>query len=272
MRIACVQCNVAFSDPIKNAGYAAKKINELADQGVELAVFPEAFLTGYCVDSAEGAGEIAIAADHEALAAIQAACDETGVLAVAGFAERDGERLYNTAALFEPTEPVRFYRKTHLPCLGLDRFVEPGASLPVFDTRLGRVGVLICYDLRPPEAARTLVLKGAEIIVLPTNWPEGAEVSADHIGIARAAESRVFVATCNRAGRENGFRFIGRSRIIHPTGRVLAVAGDDETVILADIDLDDARQKRTVNIPGKYEVDVIACRRPELYGPLTGNL
>jgi predicted amidohydrolase len=88
------------------------------------------------------------------------------------------------------------------------------------------------------------------------------------VAIARAVENRIFVATCNRTGTENGFRFIGRSKIIHVTGRVLAAAGDGEETIVADLDLAEARQKRNVIIPGKYEVDVVGCRRSELYGSL----
>jgi len=266
MRIACVQSNVEFGDPSANAAKAIARLRELKSEGVDLAVFPEAYLTGYCVDSSEAACSIAIPSDADPLDRLRAACDEVDMLAILGFAESDGPVVHNTAALFQPGCEPCFYRKTHLPDLGLDKFVAAGQALPVFDTRLGRIGILICFDLRPPEAARVLALNGAELIVLPTNWPEGAEVSAAHISIARAAENRVFIATCNRVGVENGFRFIGTSKIIDVTGRVLAAAGASEETIVADIDLSDARQKRTVGIPGKYETEVFASRNPSLYG------
>ncbi len=267
MRVACVQADVVYGDPAANTARAVAELRRLAAEGVHLAVFPEAFLTGYCVECADDAQSIAIAGDGLSAQAstLQGVVEETGIVAVVGFAERDGERVRNSAALFEPGVPVRVYRKVHLPELGLDKFVQPGDELPVFDTRAGKIGILICFDLRPPEAARVLALRGAEIIVLPTNWPVGAEVSAEHISIARAAESRVFVATCNRIGEENGFRFIGRSKIVSPAGRVLAAAGDGEETILADIDLAEAREKRTVGIPGRYETTVFDSRRPDLY-------
>lgn len=268
MRIACVQMDVALGQPGTNVSNVIDHLERLKAEGVDLVVFPEAALTGYCVDCLEDAQAITIARDGEEIAAIAQVCERLDLLAVVGFAERERDAIYNTAVLLEPGEAPRFYRKTHLPFLGLDRFVTPGDDLPVFDTRLGRIGILICYDLRPPEATRALTLAGADILVLPTNWPVGAETSADHVAIARAVENRIVVATCNRTGTENGFRFIGRSKIVHVTGYVLAAAGDGEETLIAEVDLNEARQKRTVNIPGKYEVDVIGSRRPELYGTI----
>lgn len=260
--------DVVFGQPGTNVSNVIIQLERLKEEGVELAVFPEAALTGYCVDSPEEARGIAIARDGYEIQTLVQACEIFDILCVVGFAEREGDALFNTAVLIEPGQAPRFYRKTHLPFLGLDRFVTPGDALPVFDTRLGRIGILICYDLRPPEATRTLTLAGADILILPTNWPVGAETSADHVAIARAVENRIVVATCNRTGTENGFQFIGRSKIIHVTGYVLAAAGDGEETLIAEVDLAEARQKRTVNIPGKYEVDVMGSRRPELYGTI----
>ncbi len=110
------------------------------------------------------------------------------------------------------------------------------------------------------------------MIVLPTNWPDGAIFAPTHIAPVRAAENRVFLATCNRVGNENGFGFVGLSGIYSPTGEALARADDRPEIISADLDLSQARTKRTVTIPGKYETDVFGSRRPELYGPLTDPL
>ncbi len=271
MKLACVQSNVVFGDSQANAAKAIEKLKELKAEGVDLAVFPEAYLTGYCVDTSEQACAIAISSDSEALKMLQSACEELDILAVVGYAEALDGKVYNAAVLLEPGEAPRVYRKTHLPELGLDKFVEAGQELPVFETRLGKIGILICFDLRPPEATRVLALNGAELIILPTNWPVGAEISAAHIAIARAAENRVFVATCNRVGEEHGFRFIGQSKIIGVTGQVLAAADGEEQTILAEIDLRQARQKRTIGIPGKYETEVFASRNPRLYTKITNS-
>lgn len=273
MRIACVQTDVVLGDRRENIRRTIEHLERLAAERVDLAIFPECNLTGYCVDTWEDADGIALGCPahqdgptlYDELLPIQEACSRLDISAVVGYAWNNGMDPMNGAALFLPTSGPYEYYKSHLPELGLDRFCVPGRELPVFDTPFGQIGVLICFDMRFPEAARTLTLKGAELIVLPTNWPQGAEVSAEHICIARAAENRVFFATCNRVGTENGFTFIGRSKIIAPSGQVLAAAGSGEETIIADIDLSEARTKRNVTIPGKYETDVIEPRQPYLY-------
>ena len=284
-KIACVQSNVVFADPAANTAKAIDHLRMLKKEGVEFVVFPEAYLTGYCVDSAEAAGKIAIDARSSYIEELRQTCEGLDMMAVVGFAESEGlgleaqgsgdgnSSLFNTAVLFEPGQAPRFYRKSHLPELGLDKFVCGGhGPLEVFDTRIGKIGILICFDMRPPEAARVLALNGAQLLVLPTNWPEGAETNADHTAITRAMENRIFVATCDRVGEENGFKFIGRSKIVDPSGKVLASADDTEKVLVADLDLDLANRKRVITIPGKYELEVFKARRPELYGDLTRNL
>ena len=276
VRVASVQCNVVYGDPAANAAFAVETMQKLATQGVHLAVFPEAFLTGYAVENEQEARRIAILVRgkepdsvdeaHPSVLAIQAACREFGMHAVVGYAGTDGQVLYSGAILFEPNGRMRKYVKTHLPALGFDKYVVRGTRLPVFETELGRIGLLICYDVRFPEAARVLGLERADIIALPTNWPEGAEVSPNYMAPARAAENRLFVVTCNRVGVENGFRFIGKSAIHDITGIAIASADAEPTVLVADVDVARARQKRTIVIPGKYETDTFATRYPEIYG------
>lgn len=273
MRLACIQSNVVFANPAANAAKAIAEMERLKAEGVDLAVFPEAFLTGYCVECLEDAQSLARAGDGQgvenALRQIDEAANRLDMLVIIGYAEDTPNGLLNTAALIEPRQARRTYSKTHLPELGYDKFVQPGNDLPVFDTRLGKIGMIICYDLRPPEAARVLALKGADLIVLPTNWPEGAEISADIISISRAVENRVALATCNRVGTENGFTFIGKSKIITHVGQVLAAAGSGEETIVADLDLSLSRDKRIRTIPGKYEMEIFESRRPDLYQVLT---
>lgn len=269
-RIACCQLDVIKADFKSNRGKFASALGEAKAGGADLALFPECFLTGYGFASLEEAREAGIT--REEAATLQADVEAQDVMAIVGFAEKTDKGVANTCVLLEPGVVPRFYRKVHLPCLGLDRFTTPGNELPLFDTRLGRIGILICFDQRPPEAARVLTLKGADLICLPTNWPEGAEMSAHVISQARAAENRVCYATCNRVGTESGFRFIGASGIYDVTGRCLAKAGESEEIIYADLDLTASRQKRAVIVPCEYEWSVDTSRRPELYDRLVEPL
>ena len=257
MKVAAIQSDVVYGHPNANASKAIDHLVHLAGT-VDLVLFPECFLTGYAAGSAEEAGRIAISSDHES--------ERLKVAVAVGFAERAGDDLFNTIAFYVPGDPVRYYRKTHLPFIGYDRFAKAGDRLEVFDTSLGRIGILICYDQRPSEPARVLALNGADVILLPTNWPDGAQVSANSVCVTRAAENKVWLVACNRIGTENGFRFIGQSKIISPTGQVIEAAGDAEATLVADLNLDLARQKRTVILPGEYELGVMSDRRPELYG------
>ena len=159
------------------------------------------------------------------------------------------------------------YRKVHLPFLGIDMFVDPGdRPFAVHDAGGLRVGMHICYDGSFPETARVLALLGADLLVLPTNWPTHSECAAEHMIPTRAMENTVYAMAVNRVGEESGFRFIGPSSIVDPSGRVLARAGaDTEEVLTAEIDPARARQKHLVRVPGRHEIDRIADRRPRFY-------
>ena len=262
-----MQMDVKFGDTAHNIETVQRHLESQAKWSTDLVVFPEAALTGYCVSSREEADSIAI--DRDALAPIYETCRVHNIACVVGFAEKEGGNLYNAATAIGPSGLLGHYRKIHIPCLGLDQHVQGGDDWCLFEWAGARIGILICFDLRIPEAARTLTLMGADVIALPTNWPHGAEVSAEYNTVSRAAENRIFLAACNRVGKEHGFQFFGASSIIGIDGEVLAKAGDGEEVIQADFEPERARTKRRVVIEGKYETDCVGARRPDLYRILT---
>jgi predicted amidohydrolase len=153
----------------------------------------------------------------------------------------------------------------------VDRFTSHGAELSVFQVP-GldlRIGMNICYDCSFPEAARVLMLRGADLLVLPTNWPPTSGLTADVIPNARALENNMYVMTVNRVGEERGFTFIGKSKICNPGGGTLAFANHaNEETLYAEIDPAWARRKHLVNIPGKHEVHRVNDRQPGCYGTL----
>lgn len=272
-RIAGAQFDPALGDVPRNLAAIVKHIRVAAEDEAKLVVFPECALTGYGFSSREEALPFAEAYDGPSARVIASVCGELGVWAVYGFLESDGPALYNACNLVGPGGPVASYRKIHLPFLGVDRFVDPGdRPFAVHDAGGIKVGMHICYDGSFPESGRTLALLGADLLVLPTNWPTHSECAARHMIATRAMENTVYAMAVNRTGEERGFRFIGSSSIAAPTGEVIASAtADDEVVLYADIDLAVARRKHLVRVPGLHEVDRFADRRPAFYGTIVAE-
>jgi predicted amidohydrolase len=267
MRIAAVQMDVRFAEPGQNLDRMVARLQIAAQDGAQLVAFPECSLTGYCFESLEEAmpyGESLPGRSSEEMAAV---CRSLGVYAVFGMLERDGDRLFNVSVLVGPSGLVAVYRKVHLPSLGVDRFTTPGdRPFAVTEMEGLRIGMNICYDSAFPEAARVLALEGVDLIVLPTNFPTGAECMAEHVINTRAMENHIYYACINRIGVERGFHFIGHSRICDPSGRTICVAQHtNEEILYADIEPQRARNKRVIRVPGKHEIHRFADRRPEMY-------
>jgi predicted amidohydrolase len=272
-RIACVQMDVAIGDVEANRRKIVERMRTAAESGAELVIFPECALTGYCFDSLEEAAPFAEPIDGPSSEAIAEACRETGAHAVAGFIEKDGSSFYNAAMLVGPNGIIGEYRKVHLPFLGVDRFLTPGDKpFRVFDLPFGRIGINICYDASFPEAARALKLLGAELIILPTNWPTGAWRTAEFIINSRACENHVSFAAVNRCGVERGWEFIGRSKVADVNGDTVAEAArEGEETLIVEVDLQEANKNKIVNVAGSYEIDRLADRRPEFYEIITAS-
>lgn len=271
VRIAGIQMDCRIGDIGGNLAAMERWAREAAGQGANLLVYPECALSGYCFDDPAEARALAQPVPGPATEVLGNLCRELSCFAIFGLIELDGGRLFNSLAFVGPEGLVApSYRKIHLPFLGLDRFTTPGdRPFAVHDTPLGRIGLNTCYDAGFPESARVLALLGADLIVLPTNWPPEAERFAEHGITTRALENHVYYMAVDRVGEERGTRFIGRSRIVDPLGRILACAGANrEEIILADMEPERARQKRIVRVPGKHIVDRINDRRPEFYGPI----
>jgi len=268
MRVAVAQMEPRLAETERNLDAALERLEEAAAAGAQLLVLPECAIPGYMFDSAEEALPYAEEIPGPTTEAFERECARLGVHAITGLLERDGDTLYNAAILVGPDGLIGSYRKTHLPFLGVDRFVTPGDEFKVFDTALGRIGLIICYDLRFPEVTRTLALQGADMVALPTNFPMAAKLQCDVIAPARAAENRIYLLVANRVGTERTGEFCGRSQIVDPFGNRLAETDvTTETLLVADVDLEQARDKDYV-VPGEYELYLFGHRRPDLYGSL----
>jgi predicted amidohydrolase len=266
MKVACCQIAPRVGAAEHNRLLIHQAIDAAVAAGVRLVVLPELCTSGYVLRSQDEARELAV---RPADGALDGWSDVAGdAVVVGGFAELgDDGVVYDSAAVVDASGVLAIYRKTHL-WLDEPRFFAVGTHPPpVVTTKVGRVGVAICYDLFFPEMTRRLARAGAEIIAGPTNSPllDDDRTNAD-IGttVMRSAAhvNRVFVAVCDRCGIERGTRWAGRSVIVDPDGRVIAgPPGDRLETVIADCDLAIARQK---TVPGTNN-DVFADRRPELY-------
>jgi len=272
VRIAGVQIDPDIMNIDKNLEKILDRSRVAADNKADLVVFPECALSGYVYTSRDEALPYMVTVPGPETDRLVDCAKELDVHIVVGLLEKDPEhdKCYNSAVLVSPRGITGTYRKTHLPFLGVDRFVDPGEGpLGVYKTPVGILGMHICYDCNFPETARVMTLLGAEILILPTNWPNGRNKVPEFVVNTRAYENKVAVVVVDRVGNERGTRFIGTSKIINAMGDTLAEASaDNEEIIYAEIDLNDSRNKRYVFKPGEFELDFIGDRRPELYGEI----
>ncbi|MCU1529945.1 MAG: hypothetical protein JWP75_3708, partial [Frondihabitans sp.] len=176
--------------------------------------------------------------------------------------------VYNSAAVVDGSGVLSVYRKTHLWDKEKLIFTPGAAVAPVVDTPQGRLGILICYDLEFPEMTRSVALRGAELIVVPTNWPRevvppGERVEEITKAMAAANTNHVAIACCDRSGLERGQEWNEMGTIVDELGWVVASV-DENGVTTADLDLTLARDKTVTPL-----CDSFGDRRPELYGALT---
>ncbi len=293
--LVCLQLAPDVEDPASSARRVRAAIEAAIGAGADIVLLPELAPCGYVFASEAEVRAVAQPADGELLAGWAHAAAARDAVVIGGFAElaADG-RVFNSAALVDGHGVRAVYRKLHL-WDAEQRWFSPGeAPAPVVDTRFGRIGLGICYDIEFPELTRGLALAGAQLIALPANWPyepppPGERPILMRLAMATAYLNHVYVAVCDRAGQERGIRFQGASVIAGPAGTALAQAepaaaesatgaegeglagnaaqpadtGDDGLGgqrLVARVDLTHARDKRL-----SARNDAFADRRPEHY-------
>lgn len=249
MRLAIYQMQAKAGDVAANLVSIEIAVRRAAEQGANLLVAPELALPGYGAGPAMAAlAEVPDGASWKRLAAISG---ETGVAILAGFAERDGETVYNSALFVNGEKPPVVYRKSHLygPYeRGLFAAEKPLAH--IIEHAGIRFGMLICYDVEFPENVRRLAQAGAQAVLVPTALPasDHADFIARKMIPVRAFENQLFVAYVNHCGFDETFAYAGLSGIAAPDGAVLAAAGDKgEELLIADLDPSAFRQAAEQN-------------------------
>ena len=262
LKIAAVQTAPVFGDLRANVETAL----DLIPGGMDLVVLPELFSTGYQFRDRDELARYAedLGGDPDpgsALARLTETAAGTGAVLIAGLAERDGDKFFNSAVLVRPDGSRESYRKVHL-FMDEKSLFEPGdLGFPVFEACGTTVGMMICFDWIFPEAARSLALAGAEILCHPSNlllpWCQAAMVT-------RCQENMVHAVTANRVGTENRtgqeLVFSGRSQVVSPMGQRLAGLDPIETgAAVAEIKIMERDKQFT---PRNHLFD---DRRPEAY-------
>jgi predicted amidohydrolase len=267
VKVAACQIDPQIGEVDRNLERIERAVEDAARQGAQLAVLPEAAVTGYAYESLDEAMPVARRATAVAEDRLAALAQRHEMAIICGSLEPEHDQIYNLAHIITADGRRFRYRKTHLPYLGVDRFATPGPDAPrVYELAGMRVGIMVCYDLRFPEAARVLGLDGADLIALPTNWPVGVEFHPELFAPARAAENHCYLLACDRVGTERGTRFLGRSILVDYDGKRLATASDvDEALLVGEVDPEAARATHVRLRPGEHEWDTIADRRPGLY-------
>lgn len=257
MRITCVQMDMALGAAEENFRRAEALVRQAAEERPDVIVLPETWNTGFLPE------DLAAAADPEGArtrAVFGPLARELGVNLVCGStATRRGDAFFNTAHVFDRSGALAArYDKAHLfSPAGEDRRFRAGEGLCLFPLDGRPCGLVICYGLRFPELARTLALRGAEMLFVVSQWPAARLAHLEVLSRARAVENQVFVCLCNSAASDT--RCGGHSALIAPDGTYLARAGEGEALLTGEADFSAIAGVRA-------SMDVLRDRRPELYG------
>jgi predicted amidohydrolase len=268
--VACIQMQPEIGAKARNVAHSVGLIEEAHARGARLIVLPELCNSGYVFESREEAFALSERlADGSTIGTWAAVAARLGVTLVAGFAERDGDALYNAAAVIGPGGVLGGYRKVHLWGAENLYFEAGNLGMPVFHTPFGRIACAICYDIWFPEVFRMASGGGADILCVPTNWvPMPAQrpelpVMANVLAMGGAHSNGMFVAAADRVGTERGQPFLGCSLIVDSQGWPVAgpASATDEAILVAGVNLSDARRNRQLNAFNH----VLRDRRPDVY-------
>jgi predicted amidohydrolase len=265
-RLALAQIGCEQGDKARNTRKIKETVTNAKEQGADLVIFPELSLTGYVVR--DQIYELAETIPGPSTEAVEKTAKETKTHIIFGMpelSEKTQSTIYNTAVLVGPEGLIGKYRKMHLPTHSVfeeKRYFRPGYQSSAFDTALGKIGMVICYDIFFPEVTRLTRLQGAQLIVCISASPSVRKAFFETLTSARAIENTAFIAFVNLVGIEDGLQFWGGSRLIGPSGKILARARyDQEDLVVDEVDYEDIR-------PIEAFVPTLKDLRPELFDEL----
>jgi predicted amidohydrolase len=263
MKVAIAQLTTS-PDKTSNLEKAKKSIAKAKGLGADFVVLPELYMALAIPSSGVLPVDVAESLDGPFVTGLAEAARENDIYVVCGIFESkadDNQRAYNTTVFIDRAGQIlQSYRKTHL--YDAFNFKESDTIVPgdnqykVVETEFGKIGLMVCYEIRFPEIARQLALQEADMLFIPAGWVAGA-MKEDHwetLLRARAIENTVFVCASNQAGNI----FSGRSMIVDPMGVITASGGEEEVLIISEIDLQRIHRVRE-------KLPSVIHRKPEFY-------
>jgi omega-amidase len=252
---AAIQFTVSQGNVDANLEYVRTALKRAAAAGAQLVVLPEMWSSGFAY---KHLNELALRTAG-IVAELLELSRELKLVIVGSMPEPNSDKVFNTIHMIDNGRLAGIYRKMHLfSLLGEDRAFSGGDGRLLAETSLGKIGVIICYDLRFPELSRRLALDGARVICVPAQWPKPREEHWRTLLRARAIENQLFVVACNACGVIGKLDFFGMSMIIDPKGEVLADAGGEQSEIVAALDMQ-------VMTDWRAQIPCFNDRRPDLY-------
>ena len=268
IKAALAQISCKVGDKAYNIHKMATYITRARKQNADLIIFPELSLTGYT--TRDRTYELAEAIPGPSTEKIEEFAKQSKMHIIYGMIEKSAKAnavIHNTAVLTSPKGTIGCYRKMYLPTHSVfeeKRYFRQGHDAPVYSTDIGKIGMMICYDIFFPETARLLRLKGAELIACISASPAVRRNYFETLTTARALENTVYLAYTNLVGIEDGLQFWGGNRLITPNGKIIAQAKyDEDDMVLGIIDYTDLARAETF-------LPTLRDLRPELYTELKG--
>jgi len=265
-RVALAQTESTAADKEANMATMKTAVTQAKKQGASLVIFPELSLTGYVVR--DQIYELAEQIPGPSIRVMEKVARDANVHIVFGMpelSEKTQATVYNVSVLVGPKGCIGKYRKMYLPTHSVfeeKRYFRPGYLPAAFDTDLGKIGLIICYDIFFPEVSRLTRLAGAQLIVCISASPAVRKAFFETLTAARAIENTAFLAYVNLVGIEDGLQFWGGSRLIGPQGKIQALAKCDEPdMVFGEVDYADIRPVETF-------VPTLRDLRPELFEKL----
>jgi predicted amidohydrolase len=266
IKLALAQISSKRENKSENLRKIEKLTLKAKEQGADLVIFPEMSLTGYVV--LDQVYELAETIPGPSTEKVEALAKRTGMHIIFGMpelSEKTQATIFNTAVFVGPRGLIGKYRKMYLPTHSVfeeKRYFRPGYEAAAFQTEIGNIGLSICYDVFFPEVFRMTRLKGAQLIVCISASPAVRRGYFEILTTARALENTAFLAYVNLAGVEDGLQFWGGSRLVCPTGDVVAKAKyDEDDFVVCDVDFGDLRSAETF-------IPTLRDLRPELFDKL----